>query len=80
MKSALLVINVQRGLFDAVPRPYEADAVVARITVLTARARAAGAPVIFVQHEYESGSPGYGSDSWQLERGLDVKDTDAKVR
>ena len=29
-KQALLVIDVQRGLFDAAPRPGDADAVLAR--------------------------------------------------
>ena len=41
MSTALLVIDVQRGLFDSEPRPFEADAVIARINALTARARVA---------------------------------------
>jgi nicotinamidase-related amidase len=35
MKQALLVIDVQCGLFDAAPRPFEADLVVGRINALT---------------------------------------------
>lgn len=31
MKSALLIIDVQRGLFDPEPRPHEADVVLERI-------------------------------------------------
>ena len=60
-KTAVLVIDVQRGLFDDAPRPYEADAVVERINALTARARAAGAPVAFVQHERAEGFLEFGS-------------------
>ena len=49
--TALLVINVQRALFEPTPRPHEADAVLARIHALTVQARAAGVPVVWVQHE-----------------------------
>src|SRR5580658_2990572 len=80
MKSVLLVIDIQRGLFDDEPRPYEADAVVDRINSLTERARAAKVPVVFVQHERPSDSLVFGSDSWQLERRLVVRDSDARLR
>jgi len=80
MKTALLVIDVQRGLFDEEPRPFEADEVVGRINQLTARARASGVPVVFVQHERPSGLLQHGSPSWQLERGLVVEDGDSKLR
>ena len=78
MSTALLVIDVQRGLFDAAPRPFEADAVVARINALTARARAANVPVVFVQHE--SASLPYGSEPWQLQGGLQVEPRDGVLR
>ncbi|MCU6432962.1 cysteine hydrolase [Undibacterium sp. Jales W-56] len=80
MKTALLVIDVQRGLFDDEPRPFEADEVVARINVLTDRARQAAVPVVFIHHERQSGVLEYGSDSWQLERGLMSKDGDVHLR
>jgi len=62
-QTAVLVIDMQRGLFDDSPRPYEADEVIERINALTARARAAGAPVVLIQHEraegfLAAGSPG----------------------
>ncbi|MCV2369477.1 cysteine hydrolase family protein [Roseateles oligotrophus] len=79
-KSALLIIDVQRGLFDAEPRPFEADAVVARINALAAKARAAGAPIIFIQHEREASALTHGSDGWALERGLVVMTGDQLLR
>ena len=77
MKSAVVIIDVQRGYFDAEPRPADADAVIARINALTSRARQAGVPVVFVQHEaqFEFGSPG-----WELERQLQVGPGDHKIR
>ncbi|MGT2493222.1 hypothetical protein ACU4GD_28780 [Cupriavidus basilensis] len=41
MQTALIVTDVQRGLFDDTPRPAEADAVLGRINRLISRARAA---------------------------------------
>ena len=79
MTPAVLVIDVQSGLFDASPRPYEADEIVRRINSITRRARDAGVPVIFIQHE----APGfldYGSEHWELQSGLEVSDSDYKVR
>ena len=49
MKTAVLVIDVQRGLCDDPPRPHEAEAVMQRINALTGRARASGVPVAFIQ-------------------------------
>jgi nicotinamidase-related amidase len=73
--TAVLVIDVQRGLFCTEPAPFEAEAVVARINAVTARARQAGPPVIFIQHD---GDPG-GEDvvpfteGWKLHPDLDVR-------
>jgi len=80
MNSAVLVIDVQCGLFDAVPRPDEADETIDRINRLTARAREARVPVIFIQHEQAAGVLAFGSDGWQLAAGLVVKEHDGRVR
>ncbi len=78
--AALLVIDVQRALFEPTPRPWEADEVLSRINALAARARAADAPVVFVQHERADTSLAHGSDGWQLATALELTDTDLIVR
>ncbi len=80
MKTALLVIDVQHGLFDPVPRPFEADAVLHRINTLTRQARAAGVAVAFIQHERVSGFLEFGSDGWQLAQQLQVLPEDELIR
>jgi nicotinamidase-related amidase len=56
MTKALVVIDVQKGMFDDPSNPpHDGDAVVNRIAGLIARARAADAPIFFVQHD---GGPG----------------------
>lgn len=64
-RTALLVIDAQLGLFDEA-YPVEKE-VLGTIRALLERARAAGAPVIYVQHD---GGPGHpmepGSQYWPL--------------
>lgn len=65
MKTCLLVIDLQAGLFAETPRPADADATITRINALADRARSRGIPVIYVHHE----EPGleYGSAAWELD-------------
>ena len=58
--TALLIIDVQVGVVGAA---YERDAVIANIQRLLTAARAAGTPVVWVQHSEEQ-MP-IGSDAWQ---------------
>ena len=80
MKSAILVIDVQCGLFDVNPRPFEANEIIKRINNITSQARTSKIPVVFIQHEQANGSMEYGSESWKLQSGLVVNDIDFKVR
>ena len=66
MKTALLVIDVQQGMFDIPGHPmHDGEAAVARIASLIAQAREHGAPVCYVQHDggpddpFHPGKPGY---------------------
>ncbi len=80
--SALLLIDLQHALLDLAPRPDDAAAVVERVNALTARARAAGVPVLWVQHE--SVTPGHplqhGGPGWALADGLQTRDDDVFFR
>lgn len=77
-KVAVLVIDVQQGLFN--PEPADCQNVVERINQLTVSARASDCPVIFIQHHipgdevFKKGSP-----KWQLYSGLIVEPSDHLV-
>ncbi|MBO1114363.1 isochorismatase family protein [Bordetella petrii] len=71
MSCALLVVDVQEALFRPQPRPADADATVARINALAARARRAGAAVIHIQHNAGGTELAHGSAGWQLYGGLE---------
>ncbi len=79
---AVLVIDVQTGLFRATPLPFDAAGTLARINETTAKARAAGLPVIFVQHD---GDPAEDccvpfSEGWRFHPDLCVKPGDVTLR
>jgi nicotinamidase-related amidase len=59
--TALLVIDVQNGVVGGA---HQRDSVVANIAVLVGKARAAGTPVVWVQHSSEELPQG--SDGWQF--------------
>jgi nicotinamidase-related amidase len=63
--TALLVIDVQQGLFERANPIYEARQVLDNINTLIRDARIAGVPVIFIQHANEN-TLVRGSDAWQL--------------
>jgi nicotinamidase-related amidase len=78
MTTALLVIDVQQGLFEPSPRPGDADLIVQRINAVAAAARGAGAPVIFVHHEDRAlvcDTP-----AWALAEGLHEEAGDHHIR
>ncbi|MGK3135382.1 cysteine hydrolase family protein [Pantoea trifolii] len=54
---ALLVIDMQNGLFHATPAPFAAESVLANINQLIALAHQAHAPVFFARHTGPDGSP-----------------------
>lgn len=69
MNPAVIVIDMQKKVYETIPSPFEAEAVIERINTVCSRARAQGIPVIFSQHQAE-GFLEQGSDGWQLVTGL----------
>ncbi len=81
MKQALLIIDVQAGLFNPVPSPFEAEKIIQTINGLSEYARKNNIPVIHIQHEVFSGDIlRYGTDSWQIQKDITVHDNDIRIR
>ena len=79
--TALVLIDLQHALLDAAPRPHEAALVLTRVNALAARARSAGVPVLWVQHETRAGhNLAHGSPGWALADGLQTADSDVFFR
>lgn len=76
MADALLIIDMQTGLYDGPEKPFERERVLATINQLIQRARNANAPIFVARHTGPEGSPiAAGSPLWQLWRGLDVDES-----
>jgi nicotinamidase-related amidase len=80
MKSALLIIDVQQGLCEGEGQAFDSQRVIARINAVAQKARLAGLPVVFIQHESGPGYLEYGSAAWQLAKGLQTQPGDRFVR
>lgn len=67
-ETALLIVDVQMGMFQAKPSVHKGAEVLARLKALVERARRAGVPVIFVQHD--GGEPHHplrpGAPGWPI--------------
>jgi nicotinamidase-related amidase len=78
--TALLVIDMQAGLFTSQTPRHDAEGVVSRINSLARTVRESGGTVIFIQHEgptgdaFERGVPG-----WELLTSLDREPSDLIV-
>jgi len=81
MTTALIVIDMQQGSFTPATPRHDADGLVQRINALAGRVRAAGGPVIFVQHDGPADDPHHpDAPGWHLLPGLEVDDADVVVR
>lgn len=77
-KAALLIIDVQQGLFKRSTPIHQAEQLLQNINTLVDRARQAGAPVFFVQHSNQNMLP-CGSADWQLHPQLHYLDSDGLI-
>lgn len=76
-KRALIVIDMQGGL---VPGAYREDELVSTINKLAQRARAAGVPVVFVQHNHATYEPMMrGNPGWEIFAALEQAPEDLRV-
>ena len=76
--AALLVIDVQQGLFRKSTPIYRAEPLLNTIATLIERARAAGVLVVHIQHASDKVLP-FGSADWQLHPRLHPSEGDLTV-
>ncbi|ROL69319.1 cysteine hydrolase [Pseudomonas chlororaphis] len=66
-RPALLIVDMQVGLFNGPDKPYQRERVLDNINQLIRRAHQAGAPIFAMRHTGPEGSPiAAGSPLWQL--------------
>jgi nicotinamidase-related amidase len=77
-KIALLIIDVQQGLFKRSTPIYKADELLQNIITLVDRAHLSGVPVVYVQHS-DARNLVKGSAAWQLHAQLQPLRTDTII-
>lgn len=80
MKSAVLVIDLQIGLFQEEGRPFDFKNIIERINKITSFARKGKLPVIFIQHEKNGSVVEFDSIEWNLVPDLHTESSDLYVR
>jgi nicotinamidase-related amidase len=78
IKTALLVVDVQHGLFQKSTPVYRSEALLGNILNLVEAAHRAGVPVVYIQHDDSTGLK-KGSPAWQLHPRLHPLETDLSV-
>jgi nicotinamidase-related amidase len=78
MTKALLIIDVQKGMFQEGAAVYNGDLLISKIKQLIKKARTSNTPIFYVQHNAPAGKPlEYGKEGWEIhtEIGPGLKDT-----
>ncbi len=80
--SALIVIDVQSGLFDGGDIPYKGNELLKTINELIEKARISHTPIIIIQHngEGEDSSLYPNTDGWQIHPALGNREEDVYVQ
>jgi nicotinamidase-related amidase len=78
---ALLIVDMQKGLFHGPSIPHDAANTLVRINGLSSQARIARVPVIFIQHDgTDKDGLEPGSSDWELHPELERKESDLIIR
>ncbi|XXM73100.1 cysteine hydrolase family protein [Lysinibacillus sphaericus] len=81
MSRALIIIDVQKGMFPAGAEVYEGKRLISTIRTLLGKARASGVPVIYIQHQAPAGKPlEYGTEGWEIHEGIRPRSLDAIIQ
>jgi nicotinamidase-related amidase len=81
MSSALVIVDVQKGMFPAGAAVYKGKSLISTIQTLLGKARAAGVPVIYIQHNAPAGKPlEKGREGWEIHEGIKPRSGDVIVQ
>lgn len=78
--TALVIIDVQAGMFAEAEQPYQGEQLLANINHLLAQARASATPIIYIQHGSRAGSLEPGTPGWAIHPAIAPLATDTVVQ
>jgi nicotinamidase-related amidase len=80
MKTAVIVIDMQRALCTGAEEAWDIERVTNNVNDVTTRARTAGVPVILIQHEEPEGPLQYGTEGWEIFEGVVTDPSDLHLQ
>ena len=81
MKEALLVIDVQNGMFQEGNVVYKGDVLLKNLKGLIGRARSSMTPIFYIQHNASAGHPlEYGTKDWEIHPEIIPNDQDIIIQ
>jgi nicotinamidase-related amidase len=81
MNSAFVIIDVQKGMFPEDAPVYKGENLISTLGTLLGKARAAGHPVIYIQHNAPAGKPlEHGKEGWEIHEGIKPRPEDVIIQ
>ncbi|WP_187695402.1 cysteine hydrolase family protein [Oceanobacillus piezotolerans] len=81
MKKALLVIDVQNGMFQEGNIVYQGERLLQNLKDLLVKARSTETPIFYIQHNSPAGMPlEYGTKGWEIHPDIIPKNTDVIIQ
>lgn len=67
MNKALIIIDVQKGMFQKGEEVYKGDVLISTLKTLIKKARTFNTPIFYVQHNAPAGKPlEFGKEGWEI--------------
>ncbi|WP_017187752.1 cysteine hydrolase family protein [Alkalibacillus haloalkaliphilus] len=80
-KKALLIIDVQNGMFQEENVVYRGNQLLENLKTLISRARSSNVPIFYVQHNAPAGKPlEYGSHGWKVHPAITPENGDVIIQ
>lgn len=81
MKKALLIIDVQNGMFQEGNVVYKGERLLRNLNGLIKQARSTETPIFFIQHNAPAGKPlEYGTNGWEIHPEITPKTQDTIIQ
>jgi nicotinamidase-related amidase len=79
-RQALLIIDVQNGLFPVENPVYNGDNLISNLKLLISKARVSHTPIFFIQHNEAVGEPlAYGTEGWKIHPDIEPTENDVII-
>jgi nicotinamidase-related amidase len=81
MTKALVIIDVQKGMFQEGEAVYKGDMLISTLKTLIEKARSSNTPIFYVQHNAPVGKPlEFGKEGWEIHTEITPRQNDTIIQ